>query len=505
MFIPAAYVFQVLFQNGLGESELLSLCNRAPDLIMKLYEHPAIPKLISGGTRPGFAPDIHKVTDELAKINRVDINKVRLHLVERWLPCVHAKQDDLDMTLSFDLKALSTEDQGPTEEEINQDSINLKRVTYLLQIGTLSNNAIFLLTYTFKKEDSRITPLCRTRALRCLFSLIDSECIAETCGGPVEAVQQRMRTLLYLVEMEGLRIPQSVVEFEKCSKEGLVRGIWRNHSNQVKALQLISDICLDFDLNDINLWNSVLHQMMKLGMREYLLHLLMCLSSKPHLWQIQCMRALWHYVLLDPLEEMAAPLTDDQMSSCLSSLSLLQRCPLLSDLDMTGFSKQLVRLGMSSAALGCLLLLPPNNARDQAVSCILQQESPSQLLTQVDKWQGTSSPFALLTHVKDTVLDYVEENGIYSQLDMAQLQRLGSRLVSKGQIDNLLQYGMERRQNAYASHLLQSYMKLHHQGSSLAKDIGFPWDEPTKQLERYLMHLAEKNNSLLQNGHGEKE
>ncbi len=41
-----------------------------------------------------------------------------------------------------------------------------------------------------------------------------------------------MKVLLYLVEFDHINVPQTLQSFHKCNKEGLVRGIWRNHSHQ---------------------------------------------------------------------------------------------------------------------------------------------------------------------------------------------------------------------------------------------------------------------------------
>ena len=44
-----------------------------------------------------------------------------------------------------------------------------------------------------------------------------------------------MQALVCLAELEGLHIQQSASTFDKCNKEGLVRGLWRNHKHEKKV------------------------------------------------------------------------------------------------------------------------------------------------------------------------------------------------------------------------------------------------------------------------------
>ena len=46
--------------------------------------------------------DIHKIADEIGKINQVDLVKIRLKLLEQWLPSsLRNKQDDADTVIVF--------------------------------------------------------------------------------------------------------------------------------------------------------------------------------------------------------------------------------------------------------------------------------------------------------------------------------------------------------------------------------------------------------------------
>ena len=134
-----------------------------------------------------------------------------------------------------------------------------------------------------------------------------------------------MQALLYVTELERLHVPHSVESFSRCSKVGLVKGVWRNHSHDYRAVRLVADLCLDYAVHDAALWDSVLRQLLACGMLAYLRHVLVCLSGVPSLWQVRSVQAMWRSVLLTPLTAVVPPLTDEQSAECYRSLCLLHR------------------------------------------------------------------------------------------------------------------------------------------------------------------------------------
>ena len=115
----------------------MSLANRPAKLIFKLYEHGSVQQRSLHGSKldhlqgilnmlqENFFPlcftinyhrtevstsntllaDIHKIADEIGKINQVDLAKIRLKLLEQWLPSsLQNKQDDADAVRIFPQK-----------------------------------------------------------------------------------------------------------------------------------------------------------------------------------------------------------------------------------------------------------------------------------------------------------------------------------------------------------------------------------------------------------------
>jgi hypothetical protein len=70
-----------------------------------------------------------------------------------------------------------------------------------------------------------------------------------------------MKMLLYLADFEELRIIQSLKEFNECQKLPLVRSLWLHHRDNIKAVQLICNICLDYDVYDLTVWENILNEL----------------------------------------------------------------------------------------------------------------------------------------------------------------------------------------------------------------------------------------------------
>ena len=46
---------------------------------------------------------------------------------------------------------------------------------------------------------------------------------------------EKIVTLIYLSELEKLHVSYTEETFKKCNKEGLVKGLWRNHSHEAQV------------------------------------------------------------------------------------------------------------------------------------------------------------------------------------------------------------------------------------------------------------------------------
>ncbi|XP_069116407.1 kinetochore-associated protein 1-like [Argopecten irradians] len=346
---------QVLFVYKIAEPELVSLAGSPNKLLLKLYEHSSI---INQEIAEKDKPDIHRIAEEIAKIHEVDLERLRLSLLYRWLPSVKSKQAGQDSTVTFSFDQLNIGDETISAEDDNEDE-NLRRVLYLLQRGEKETNVKYLFNFAFeekKMEDAcNITNMCRVRALRCLLHIEDKDTVQKLFHKSLEQVRHNLRIMLYLVDLENLHILHSVQSFNEANKEGLIKGIWRNHRHQKTACLLVASLCLDYDIHELQLWTNVLQQLHSFQLWSPLEYVLRRLASVAKMRQVSVLPNLWQTVLSSPLTKVTAPLTNKQTEQCVSYFNLIPQCPVLNDIDLLSLSTLYQKLELPSCALGCLL------------------------------------------------------------------------------------------------------------------------------------------------------
>lgn len=75
-----------------------------------------------------------------------------------------------------------------------------------------------------------------------------------------------MKSLQYIGKLESLGLCYDVDTFETCCKRELVQILWKSQRHLPYALSVIAQICIEFEINDILLWDDTLSQMTKLRM-----------------------------------------------------------------------------------------------------------------------------------------------------------------------------------------------------------------------------------------------
>lgn len=75
-----------------------------------------------------------------------------------------------------------------------------------------------------------------------------------------------MKSLQYASELEMLGYSCSLPGFDSCNKLELVMGIWRSQSNNPQALILIARMCVEFSIQQHNIWTLLLKQMTRYSM-----------------------------------------------------------------------------------------------------------------------------------------------------------------------------------------------------------------------------------------------
>ncbi|KAL4700591.1 hypothetical protein H8959_014595, partial [Pygathrix nigripes] len=364
----------VLIAHKLNTEEYLRVIGKPAHLIVSLYEHPSINQRIQNSSGTDY-PDIHAAAKEIAEVNEINLEKVWDMLLEKWL-CPSTKPGE-----------------KPSESFELQEDEALRRVQYLLQSRPIDYSSRMLFVFATSTTTTlgmhQLTWAHRTRALQCLFYLADKEPIESLFKKPIEEVKSYLKCITFLASFETLNIPITYELFCNSPKEGMIKGLWKNHSHESMAVRLVTELCLEYKIYDLQLWNGLLQKLLGFNMIPYLRKVLKAISSIHSLWQVPYFSKAWQRVIQIPLLSASCPLSPDQLSDCSESLIAVLECPVSDDLDLIGVARQYIQLELPAFALACLMLMPHSEKRHQQIQNFLGSCDPQVILKQLEEHMNT--------------------------------------------------------------------------------------------------------------------
>uniref|UniRef100_H9G5N1 Kinetochore associated 1 n=1 Tax=Anolis carolinensis TaxID=28377 RepID=H9G5N1_ANOCA len=364
----------VLMVHKLNSEEHRKLLGAPGKLIVSLYQHSSIPESFQDPMGRDY-PDVHAAAKEIAKINDLDMTTIWNVLLEKWLCPTEFGYEPRRM--------------GQRWHQL----LCFHRVIYLLQAHPEDSRLRILHRWTVSEISpvglNQLSFAHRSRALKCLLYIADPPAVESLFKKPVENVKQFLKCLIYLAEFEVLNIPYTYESFHSTPKEGLVKGLWKNHSHKPMAVKLMTELSLDYQVHDAQLWNGLLQKLMSFQMISHLRKVLREISGICSLWQIPNFSRAWQTVI-------CAPLLSGKLSSYFSFPKL---CPLTTHLDLLGIAKQYVQLQLPAFAFGCLLLIPQLEKRSQVIQDLLAKCSLEAMAQQVDEYMSWGEVAGLASQV----------------------------------------------------------------------------------------------------------
>uniref|UniRef100_A0A6Q2ZN00 Kinetochore associated 1 n=1 Tax=Esox lucius TaxID=8010 RepID=A0A6Q2ZN00_ESOLU len=182
----------------------------------------------------------------------------------------------------------------------------------------------------------RLTFCHRSRALLCLIHIGDPTTLETQLHIPKTQVQYYLKCYIYLSQLEALNIPYTLETFLNIPKEGMVKGLWKNHSHEPQAVRLVADLSLEYQVFDLQLWNGLLQKLLGFNMVGR--------GSLP--------------MLMRPLEQ----------------CQRFHLCPFLLNLDLIGIANRFAQFSLTAFALGALLLIPCAKKKEQQIQ--VRQQCP---------------------------------------------------------------------------------------------------------------------------------
>ena len=426
----------ILHSNGVTDEGSFNFKRRPVKLIFHLYE-------TYGCVTEQNRPNVHKIVDEVAATSDLNITKVRNRLLMEWQPSSSSRG------------MRSPEDS--TAEKRAKDQDNLKRVLYLMQADSVQKNALFLLNFAYRQGPSKITYESRVRAMKLLFNIASQEVIESVANGSIDSLKNYMKSLVYLSELEHLHLNQTVESFQRCNKEGLVKGLWKNHKDNAHAILLIADICLDSKISDPQIWTNILRQLANLGLTTYLGNLLPRLTQFPNLWQTSNLMKIWTDLVIQSLQKAVYPLSSEEKIFCQTSMQLLQKCPIMTEAVTSFVFEKLLELGMHSYALACLTLLP-RRMLSSNLTKLMSVTTPEKILDLISKERALGQCFVNPDVAQALVFDFLDASGSYECLENSEHHlKFADYLISKKKFTEMVMTMIKRSDLKTAIELARHY------------------------------------------------
>ncbi|GAB1290171.1 Kinetochore-associated protein 1 [Apodemus speciosus] len=444
----------VLIAHKLNNQEYLRVVGKPAQLIVSLYEHPSISERLCTTSGKDY-PDIHAAAKEIAEVNDTNLEKIWDMLLEKWL-----------------FPSTVPGEKASEFFELEEDEV-LHRVVYLLQARPVDYSSrmlfIFATSATATLGMRQLTFAHKARALQCLLYLADKETIESLFKKPIEEMKSYLKCVTFLASFETLNIPITYELFCNSPKEGMIKGLWKNHSHEPMAVRLVAELCLEYKIYDLQLWNGLLQKLLGFNMIPYLRRVLSCISSILSLWQVPYFSKAWQRVIQIPLLSASCPLKPSQLADCCESLIAVLEFS--DDLDMMGVAKQYVQLELPAFALTCLTLMPHSEKRHQQIKNFLNSCDARIILQQIEEHMNTGQ-LAGFSHqkVRSLVLNHVvnkKEFGILAKTKYFQL--LKWHMINTDNITELVNYLANEVSVDEASALITEHSK--HRGKPVPADV----------------------------------
>ncbi|KAM4577000.1 kinetochore-associated protein 1 isoform 1-T1 [Odontesthes bonariensis] len=455
----------MLISNQLSSPEHLKLTGLPARLIVALYEHSSVEQRYRESAGQTY-PDIHAAVKEIATINSVDLMKIRNMLLEKWIcktgPALAKEMGNQDCVTNI------------------EEDPDLMRVVYILQSCPM-DEAVRLLspilsaeTWPLSSSGPRLTFCHRTRALLCLVRLADAATLEAQIQIPRTKLLYYLKCYIFVSRLEALNIPYTVQSFLSSPKEGLVKGLWKNHSHEPQAVRLVADLCLEYEVYDPQLWNSLLQKLLGFNLISHLQRVLEAIVAVPVLWEISSFSRTWRSTILAPFVSASVPLSPDQQATLYRTFVLLLKCPFLLNLDLIGIANRFAQFNLPAFALGTLLLIPCASKKEQQIQGFLSVCNPVAVLEQVEELMNTGELAGVPSQIRETVLTFISQNGLHQKLmETKHFHHLKQLVVSNGQpnqVKDLVDYLISQNCQDDADSLASEYLKhrAHQRGKTRA-------------------------------------
>lgn len=195
-------------------------------------------------------------------------------------------------------------------------------------------------------------------------------------------------------------------------------------------------------------------------MIHYLRKVLIAITGIHSLWQIPSFSRAWRSVVLSPFLTASCPPSPKQIEECCECFVILLKCPVLADLDVIGIAKQYAQLDLPAFALGCLMLIPQSEKREQQIQAFLSTCNTETVLQQIDEHMNTGEVVAFASQIRSLILDSIINEKLYEKISKTKYFPLvKQQLMSTHRMKELVDYFANKNCIEDAAALIREYQE----------------------------------------------
>uniref|UniRef100_A0A182MXC7 Uncharacterized protein n=1 Tax=Anopheles dirus TaxID=7168 RepID=A0A182MXC7_9DIPT len=347
---PVLKTQQLLQQNGVTDEKQFQLVKNPQELIQALYTESCFQKV-----------KVNELATVIGQLHNLDIEAIQMGLLQKWLTMFGGQVvADAGSTGDSPMLEETLYDDHNVSDASQDDEANvhecMARAYYILSSWQRSKSVEFLVAELNSSLDGSYGAAPdvgkQLQIYQCFSKLADDDCNTYR-----EFFTQRRYIALkcvHVLKTLGMHT-LSVARFEEADKLALLKQLWQSHATNPKGLEVLSLICIGYDIYIPQIWNGILKQMARLGMVSNLRALIDIVTAHRQLFELDGYRMAWETLIKEPFRSANRDqsLTEDALLA--RSLVMVQKCPIsfrLNLLEIANVCVNVNRVNMAAVLLG---------------------------------------------------------------------------------------------------------------------------------------------------------
>lgn len=161
----------------------------------------------------------------------------------------------------------------------------------------------------------------------------------------------------------------SIEKFQNYDKLKILKQVWSSYATNPKALNVITYICMGYDIYEPIIWNNVLRQMVALHMGDELNAIIDKISVQPSLVHADGLVIAFEYLIRLPFQNVIQTHSDEQDVKICKALFMLQSCPVKHKMNLINLAETCISLKQFHAA-GLMIALVEEESRSKVFQVI---------------------------------------------------------------------------------------------------------------------------------------